>query len=340
MRGNRTPAEVTAQNQRVLQEVRGLPGVRSAAFSSTVPWRDQNFTFEFAPDGKPLAANEKPQRAGMQGISPGFFATLGLPLLEGRDFTDADVNGPDVALVSETLARELFPNGRAVDHMIVWTDPIFQFGGGAPKPERIIGVVPDIDSGNLEAKPTMTVYRPTYSGGRLLVDSQSDPYALVQPVSGILRKLPDQPVERVSTLQDIRAEVLSPTRLNMIVSSVFAGVALLIAVVGVGGVLMFLVSARMREFGIRLALGSQPRGLLLRVIGEGVALALAGLALGLLGGYALSQVGATYMADLKLPSLPALTGSAIVLLFAAATAAAIPAVRAARVDVMQVLRNE
>ena len=276
----------------------------------------------------------------MQGVSSDFFATLGLPVLEGRDFTDADVNGPDVVIVSETLARQLFPNGRAVDHTIVWTDKMFQFGGGAPKPGRIIGVVPDIDNGNLAAQPTMTVYRPVSRAGRLLVDVQGDPNGLVQPISDILRKLPDQPVEHVSTLEGIRAEVVSPTRLNMIVSSVFAGVALLIAVVGVGGVLMFLVSARTREFGIRLAVGAQPRGLLLGVIGEGVALALGGLALGLLCGYALAKLGASIVAELKLPGLPALVGSAVVLVLSAATAAAIPAVRAARVDVMQVLRNE
>ncbi len=341
MRGNMTPEQFAELNRQALQDVRALPGVRHAAFSSTVPWRDNNFSFEFAPDGKPREANEKPRRAGMQGISPGFFDTLGLPLLEGRDFTDADAKGPDVAIVSETLARQFFPNGRAVDHIITWTDPIFQFAsGGAPKPERIIGVVPDIDNGNLAAQPTITVYRPVSRAGRLLVDVQGDPYTLVQPISGILRKLPDQPVEGVSTLADIRAEVISPTRLNMIVASVFAGVALLIAIVGVGGVLMFLVSARMREFGIRLALGSQPRGLLLGVIGEGVALALGGLVLGLLSGYALARVGATYVAELKVPGWPALGGSALVLLLSAATAAAIPAMRAARVDVMQVLRNE
>jgi putative ABC transport system permease protein len=340
MRGNRTSAELLEQNVRTLQEIRALPGVRNVAFSNTVPWRDQNFMFEFAPDGRPAAANEKPQRTGMEGISPGFFATLGLPILEGRDFIDTDVNGPDVVIVSETLARQLFPNGRAIDHKIVWTDPMFQFGGGAPNPGRIIGVVPDIDNANLAAHPTMTVYRPTFSGGRLLVDVQGDPYRLLQPISGILRKLPDQPVERASTLEDIRAEVLSPARLNTIVSGVFAGVALLIAIVGVGGVLMFLVSSRTRELGIRLALGSQPRGLLLGVIGEGVVLALAGLALGLLCGYTLAQVGASLVAELKPPGMAALAESALVLLLAAATAAALPAIRAARVDVMQALRSE
>src|SRR5262249_29232091 len=276
-------------------------------------------------DGKAPGANETAPRAAWQGISPGFLATLGVPLLEGRDFTDADSGGEWVVIVSETLARRLFPNG-AVNHSIVVTDPVLQFASeGRPKPQRIVGVVPDIDNGNLEGRPTMTVYSPGFGGGRLLVDANTNPYSLVQPITGILRKLnANQPVERASTLEDIRAEVIAPARLNVVVSSVFAGLALLIAVVGVAGVLMFLVRSRTGEFGIRLALGSQPRGLLLRVIGEGVALALGGLALGLVCGYALARVGATYLADLKLPDLPPLAGSGLVLLLSAVIAAAIP----------------
>jgi predicted permease len=343
MRGGHTKEELADYYKRALQQIRALPGVQNAAFSDVVPLRDRDsvYVFEIAPDGRPPAANEIAPRAAWQGISPGFLATLGVPVLEGRDFTDADPGGERVAIVSETLARKLFPNG-AVNHSIVWTDPVLQFAtGGRPKPARIIGVIPDIDNGNLAEQPTMTVYTSGFGGDRLLVDANTNPYTLVQPITGILRKLnANQPVERASTLEDIRGEVIAPTRLNVVVSSVFAGLALLIAVVGVAGVLMLLVSSRTREFGIRLALGSQPRGLLLRVIGEGVVLALGGLALGLVSGYALARVGGIYLADLKLPDLPPLAGSALVLLLSAVIAAAIPAARAARVDVMQILRSE
>src|SRR5262249_23565746 len=297
MRGGRTTKELDDYYKRALQQIRALPGVQNAGFSSVVPWRDGDYVFEFAPDGRSPAPNETAPRAAWQGISPGFVATLGVPLLEGRDFTDTDAGGERVAIVSETLARKLFPNG-ALNHSIDWTDPVLQFAsGGRPKPQRIIGVIPDIDNGNLAAQPTMTVYSPGYAAGRLLVDARTDPYSLVQPITAILRNLnANQPVERASTLEDIRAEVIAPTKLNVVVSTVFAGLALLIAVVGVAGVLMFLVSSRTREFGIRLALGSQPRGLLLRVIGEGVALALGGLALGLLCGFALARIGGIYLA--------------------------------------------
>jgi ABC-type antimicrobial peptide transport system permease subunit len=150
----------------------------------------------------------------------------------------------------------------------------------------------------------------------------------------------DQPVERAATLEDIRAEVLSPDRLNAIVFGVFAGVALLIAVVGVAGVLAFSVSGRTREFGIRLAVGSQPRHLLLRVMAEGGAMAMVGLAVGLACGIGMAQLAGTFLGGLKMPGVLPVAGSALVLLLAAVIASLIPAARAARIDVLQALRTE
>jgi ABC-type antimicrobial peptide transport system permease subunit len=150
----------------------------------------------------------------------------------------------------------------------------------------------------------------------------------------------DQPVERAATLNDIRSDVLSTDRLNAVVFSLFAGVALLIAVVGVVGVLAFSVSGRTREFGIRLAVGSQPRRLLMRVIAEGAAMSCAGLAVGFACGFALAQLAGSFLADLKTPGLLPVASSALILLLAAVTASMIPAARAARVDVIQALRTE
>jgi ABC-type antimicrobial peptide transport system permease subunit len=174
-----------------------------------------------------------------------------------------------------------------------------------------------------------------------LVNARSDPYALVKPITRIMRTLSaDQPVEHAKTLEDIRAEVLSPERLNVVVSSVFAGVALLIAVVGVAGVLAFSVSGRTREFGIRQAVGGSPRHLLLRVIAEGAAMAIGGLALGIGCGSWLAQLAGSVLGDLKMPGVLPVAGSALVLLLAAVIASAIPAARAARIDVIQALRTE
>jgi putative ABC transport system permease protein len=163
----------------------------------------------------------------------------------------------------------------------------------------------------------------------------------VTPITSIMRKMSaDQPVEHAATLEDVRAEVLSPERLNVLVFGVFAAVALLIAVVGVAGVLAFSVSGRTREFGIRLAVGSQPANLLTRVIAEGAAMAIGGLAVGLASGFALAQLAGTFLGDLKMPGVLPVAGSALILLLAAVIASVIPAARAARIDVIQALRTE
>jgi len=178
-------------------------------------------------------------------------------------------------------------------------------------------------------------------GGRLFVHVRSDPYAMVMPITHIIRKISaDQPVERAATLEDVRAEVLSTDRLNAVVFGVFAGVAMLIAVVGVAGVLAFSVSGRTREFGIRLAVGSQPRHLLMRVITEGVAMAILGLAAGVACGFALAQLAQSLLSDLKTPDVLPVTGAAGILMLAAVIASVIPAARAARVDVIQARRTE
>jgi len=227
----------------------------------------------------------------------------------------------------------------------MWTDPVLKFAQViSPAPRRIVGIVPDIDYREFVPRPVVAIYEPmdqTFLAGRLMVHVSSDPYPLVQPITGIIRKLSaDQPVERASTLEDIKAEVLSPERLNAVVSGVFAAVSLLIAVVGVAGVLAFSVSARTREFGIRLAFGSEPRDLLMRVITEGAAIAIAGLAVGLAGGYWLARLAGTLLGGLKMPGVLPVAGSALILLLAAVTASAVPALRASRVDVMEALRNE
>jgi putative ABC transport system permease protein len=347
MRDGKTASQVVDRYREAMQKIRELPGVVNVAVSTAVPWRDSNdFDLEFGVDGQVPAVGEEHPHALYEAVSPDYFATLGLPILAGRDFTDADRGeGERVAIVSESLART-FPKGEAVNHMVMWTDPVLQFAGIKPEARRIVGVVPDLDIGDLVPKPMMTVYHPIGQeqmmlGGRLVVDARSDPYALVQPITRIIRGISaNQPVERAATLEDIRAAVLSPQRLNAVVSGVFAGVALLIAVVGVAGVLAFSVSGRTREFGIRLAVGSEPRGLLLRVMAEGAAMAVGGLALGLACGYWLAQLAGSFVGDLKMPGVLPVAGSALVLLVAAVVASAIPAARAARVDVMQALRTE
>jgi len=354
----RTPAQIVEFYREATGRIRQLPAVQNVAIGTMVPWRDTaagDFALELAVDGRIPAPGEEHPRAAIRVVSPGFFATLGLPVLEGRDFNDGDRSASEpVAIISRSAAQQLFPGRDPLNHHVMWTDPILKAVPAARPPRavisaaslRIIGVVPDVDDVNVVPQPTLTVYRPfdqeaVIGGGRLFVHVRSDPYTLVMPITRIMQQMSaDQPVERAATLADVRADVLSPERLNAVVFGVFAGVALLIAIVGVAGVLAFSVSGRTREFGIRLAVGSEPRQLLLRVMAEGAAMALVGLAAGLACGYALAQLAGSLLADLKMPGALPVSAAAFVLFISAVTASLIPAARAARVDVMQALRME
>ena len=329
--------------QETARRIGQLPGVDQVALSMLVPWRDRfGPGIGFGVDGYTPANGEENPRARFRVVSPSYFAVLGLPLIAGRDFTDADRRGSElVAIVSQSLAQRLFPNGDALNRHMWWIDDYF---GRVVVPRRIVGIVADLDDENIVQGPAMAVYQPVQQigvVGRVLVRAAGDPYPLVPAVRRVVREMSaDQPVERAATLEDVRAELLSPDRLNAFVFSGFAGIALLIAVVGVAGVLAFSVSARTREFGIRLAVGSAPRHVLGRVLGEGAVIAAIGVAAGAVGGYLLAEVSTRFFADARLPGAVPVLGSTAVLIAAAVAASLMPAARASRVDVLQALRSE
>jgi putative ABC transport system permease protein len=329
--------------QEVTQRIDDLPGVEGVALGSFVPWRDAGSfpSFQFAVEGYTPADGEENPHARLRIVAPRFFAVLGVPMLAGRDFTDDDRAGAErVVIVSQSVAQRLFPNGNALNRKLWWTDPLF----GNPQPRRIVGVVAEVDDENVVPGPALTIYHPVQqmrAAGRLFVHAAGDPYALVPAVTRIVREMSaDQPVERAATLEDVRAEVLAPERLNAFVLSGFAGVALLIAVVGVAGVLAFSVSARTREFGVRLAVGSSPRRLLMRVLFEGALIVAVGIVAGAAGGYAFARVAGSYLGNVRLPGSMPIVGAAAVLVGAALVASLMPAARASRVDVLQALRSE
>ena len=332
--------------QEATRRISGLPGVEGVAVGSFVPWRDAGSLgpgFLFTVEGYTPADGEENPRGRMRMVAPRFFTVLGVPIIAGREFTDDDRRGSElVTIVSQSVAQRLFPNGDAVNRHLTWTDPVFSIW--KPVPSRIVGVVADVDDENVVPGPAMTIYQPAWQvgvAGRLFVHAAGDPYALVPAVTRVIREISaDQPVERAATLEDVRAEVLSPERLNAFVFSGFAGIALLIAVVGVAGVLAFSVSARTREFGVRLAVGSSPRHLLARVLVEGLRIVVIGIAAGTAGGFAFAGVAATYLDNLRLPGPWPLVGAAVVLVGAAALASLMPAARASRVDILQALRSE
>ena len=343
----KSPQQVVDFYKESIRRIDALPGVNKTSFGMVIPWRDTGFGLQFSADGHVHTPGEDP-RAEWRIISPGFFASLGVPIITGRDFNDSDgKKGTEpVVIVSETLAKRMFPNQDAVDRHVYWTDPVLQFATAiSPAPHRIIGVTADVDDQHLIPGPILTVYSPSEEGplfgGHLFIHTSADPYSLVTPVTRLIRDMSaDQPIEHAATLDDVRAEVLTPDRLNSLVFGVFAAVALAIALVGVAGVLAFSVSARTREFGIRLALGSQPRTLLKSVIKDGALMAGAGVLAGAAFGYVAARLAGHYFSDVKMPGALPVVLSAFVLLAAAVVASWLPAARAARIDVIQALRSE
>jgi len=345
---DRPPEEARAFHREVMRRISELSGVERVAVGTAVPWRDNGVFgpgFQFTVEGYTKANGEEDSRARFRTVSPGFFAALGVPIVAGRDFTDADrADKAPVVIISESIARRMFGSRDALDRNLMWNDPVMQFVGIFTGARRIVGIAADVDDENVVPGPAMTVYHPfeqEIGGGRLFVHAKGDPYALVGPITAIIQGLkPEQPVERAATLEDVRAEVLAPDRLNALMFGGFAGVALMIAVVGVAGVLAFSVSARTREFGVRLAIGSSPRHLLVDVLRQGAVIAGIGIVVGVLGGLLLVQVVGALIEEVRIPGALPIVGAGILLAGAAVLASMVPAARAARVDVMEALRSE
>ncbi len=345
----KTPQQVSDFYRDVKNRIAAMPGVEHVAEGFSVPWRGEaasTLSFSFAAQGAHRKDNGKDDfRANFRSISPGFFSTLGVPILEGRDFNDGDKEGAErVVIISQSLAQQLYPGQDAVNRKMWWTDGVMKFIGISTEPRRIIAVVPDFDDENIIPSPAMTIYQPIDQegwSGRLFVRAHQDPYALVPAITRTIHEMSsDQPVERASTLNDVRGEVLTPDRLNAVVFGGFAAVALLISVVGVAGVLAFSVSGRTREFGIRMALGAQPRDILTNVLIEGFVIAGIGVGAGVLLGFGLTRAISSYLAAIQQPGLLAFVVSAGVILGAAVIASAVPAARAARVNAVEALRAE
>jgi predicted permease len=326
----------------VARRIRGLPGVEGVALGQDVPWRDRGGRrMQFVAEGYQPADGEENPTGQLRYVSPRYFDVLGVPFLAGRDFTDHDGRGGEqVAIVNQSVAQRLFPNGDALNRHLTPTN--LGTNLGRPSPCRIVGIVADVDEDNVVQEPSMIVYYPVGgAASRLFVRAAGDPRLLIPSVTRTIREISaGQAVERPATLAEIRTEVLAPERLNAFVFSALGGIALLIAVVGVAGVLAFSVSRRTRELGVRLAVGATQRDLRAGVLWDGVRTAAVGIAAGAAGGYALMRVAQAFFGNVRLPGALPVIGAAVVLIAAAIAASLMPAARASRVDVIQALRSE
>ncbi len=345
----RTGDEIRNHYLAVLEDARALPGVTQAALTNIVPLSGGlgGFTtqFEIGVEGFEPASGAPAPRADFRVVSPDFFAAMGIELLRGRTFTTTDLEeSQPVVVINESMARAYFGDRDPIGQRVAWTDEVMKFLGVTPEWRTVVGVVADTRDYGVDERVVHTMYNP-YPQVRwtesLLVRVSGDPEAMVPALrQTILSHDPNQPVDNVATLAQLGERSVAPRRLNTILLAGFAGLAMLIAAVGLGGVLAFSVGSRVREFGIRSALGAAQHQVWSRVLGEGAVLAGLGLGFGLLAATLLTRFLASQLVGV--PTFDPLTYLVVAAVLACVVLGAcwIPAWRASKVSPMEALSED
>jgi predicted permease len=326
--------------QDLIQRVEASPGVRAAAASMALPMTGYAGT-PVQDAAKPLLKLNERLMAMFMDITPGYFRALGIPLRRGRDFSEQDTETAQrVAIIDESLARKLwpaYPEGQ---------DPIGQrlwVGGVNPNPAQIVGIAADVHQ-NLESTAwPETVYvafaQTPLPSAMLAVRTESSPLNFTSAMREQVRALdPDQAISDVRTMDDLVEEEVGQRRLLVILLGSFAGVALLLAVIGIYGVIAYSVAQRTREMGIRRALGARQADILRLVVLQGLRLALAGVAVGIAGAFALTRLMTALLFHVSATDPGTFAFVALLFLCVALAASYIPARRATRIDPMAALR--
>jgi predicted permease len=332
-----TPALRAQFLTELADRLRALPGVRSAGGAGTFPMNEGGgFLSGVRVEGQPEVEAARLPRAEVQAATPGYFQTVGIPLLRGRLLDDRDLAEREpVAVVSDAMARQFFPNAEAVGARIS-TD-------NGRRWVRIVGVVGDVRS-TLASQPSQTFYRPLAQTPLLtvmfLARTSGHPAGLVQQMRDAVHALDaHQPVDQFRTLDDVRSASLSAPRLTATLIGVFAGIALLITAAGLAGVIAFSVNQRSQEFGVRMALGASRASVLQLVLGQGLRLVVLGLVLGGIAAMALANTVRALLFDTEPTDLITFAGVAALLAIVALLACLLPARRASSVDPLVALRG-
>jgi predicted permease len=332
--------------ERMRDRVAAVPGVDIASVGAIAPLRASSVTMTVKADGRVPVPNRPQPRASFKTVDPDYFKAAGIPLVRGRAFTNADRRGaPRVVVLSQSFAKQVFGDEDPVGRRIAWSDPLLKFTPLSPDWRTVVGVVGDTRDDGLESGPTPTMWMPFAQeivfSGVILVRTKADPGPLQTAVVGAIRsESPRQLITRVSTVDQIRDESVAPRRLNAIFIASFGGLALLIAMVGIAGVLAFSVSSRTAEIGIRMSLGADASRVRRMVLGEGGILLAGGLLLGITGALLAARLLRTLLFGVAPHDPVTLVGVALLLGAVGVAACWLPAARAARVDPAVALRAE
>jgi predicted permease len=339
-------AEKLAMYERMRERIAVLPGVRTVALGSAVPLRNTPFVLEVKAEGRAVTPGEATPRAVYKTADPAYFEASGIPLLKGRGFSTTDREGTArVVVVNESLARRLFPDQDPLGRRIAWTGDVLRFVPISGDWRTIVGIVGDTRDAGLDSEPTPTMFQPfaqeVLFAGALVIRTNGDPATFDGSVRRTIREMyPRQLIENVATLDQVRDATVAPRRLNALLITSFGALAMIIAVVGIAGVLAFSVSSRTNEIGIRMSLGADASRVRRMVLSEGGVLLGAGLALGVVGALLTSRLLQGLLFGVQ-PYDPITLGVVTVALAVVGVAGCwLPATRAARVDPGVALRAE
>jgi predicted permease len=339
-------AAAAAEYARMQRELAALPGVSEVGLGSTMPLRAAGFLLDVKAEGRPVAPNEATPHGEYRTANPDYFRASGIPLLSGREFTDNDgPAAPRVVVLNKTLAQKLFPGQDAVGRRVAWTGEVLKFIGVSGDWRTVVGVVGDTKDGGLDAEPLPVVFIPFAQGdfpsGGFVIRAKGDPATLAPAATKIVRQVaPQQPIQHVMTIDQIKDESVAPRRLNAMLVTSFGFLALIVAAVGIGGVLAFSVSARTNEIGIRMSLGADAGKVQRMVLSEGGVLVVFGLIIGVIGALSLSRLMQGLLFGVE-PHDPVTLGAvAAIMALVGVGACWLPAIRAARIDPAVALRAQ
>ena len=284
-------ADAKDRYDRIKRELRGTPGVTAVAVGSTMPLRSSQVAFDVKAEGRSLAIGEAMPHADLHTADPDYFRAAGIPLLRGRPFAATDRFGSGrVVIINQMLADRLFPNEDPIGKRVAWTGDVLRFTPISGDWRTIVGVAGNVHDGGLDAPPSPIMYMPFAQeiaiGGTLVIRADSNVAALTDAATRLVHRVaPTTPIERVMTVSQMKDQSVAPRRLNAALVSAFGMLAVVIAAVGIAGVLAFSVSARTNEIGIRMSLGADRGRVQRMILGEGATLLAGGLALGMVGAF-------------------------------------------------------
>jgi predicted permease len=343
-----SPEQVTRAFERIEEHLTAMPGVAAGGLVSAAPLENASSN-GLVPEGRPLDISSSINSL-MRLVTPGYFATMGIELVRGRTFTATDRRGaPLVMVINETLAREAFPGQDAVGKRIACCEP---GPDGSPNWKEIVGVVKDVYANGLDQTPEPEFYLPMVQAPvaawswtdrtmTVAVRARTEAIPLMAPLRRAIAEVdPGLPLYNLGTMQGRLTESLAQSRFSTTLLTVFGAIALLLAAIGVYGVISYGVTQRSQEIGIRMALGARRADVLGMVVRHGALLAGIGLAVGLAGALIMSRLLSSLLFRVSPTDPPTFAVGMVVLSAVAVLAAALPARRAARTDPMVALRNE